>query len=151
MRLAPVSLLYNIPFSKNISLASVLQQPFRTGSKHPKKWVVPYTGLGTKNGNITKNIIRRVLNRSPGVERAAALRLLLVLFVEAKRIKPFPFGKVLRFCKPRISAPLRGLSAAYGGYPCCCRNNCLPLRGFPGGKAAILAFPEGNISLLLKK
>ena len=82
---APVSLLYNLPFPKNIGLASVLQQPFRTGSKHPKKRVAPHTGVGTRAGNVTKKLFCRVLNRSPGVERAAALRLLPVLFVEAKR------------------------------------------------------------------
>ena len=60
---APVSLQYNIPFSKNIGLASVLQLPFRTGSKHPKKWVASHTGLGTKGGNITKKLFGRVLNR----------------------------------------------------------------------------------------
>ena len=60
----------------------------------------------------------------------------------AKSNNPFPLGNFLtsrkfapvgaarsacyedsRFCKPRISAPLRGFSAACGGYPCCCRNN----------------------------
>ena len=51
---APVSLYYNIPLSKNNGLASALQSPFRTGSKHPKKWVAPYTGLGTRAGNVTK-------------------------------------------------------------------------------------------------
>ena len=58
MRLAPVSLQYNNPFSKNISLASVLQLPFRTGSKHPKKWVAPYAGLGMRAGNVTKKYNR---------------------------------------------------------------------------------------------
>ena len=58
MRLAPVSLQYNIPFSKNNGLASVLQQPFRTGSKHPKKRVAPHAGLGTEGGNITKKYNR---------------------------------------------------------------------------------------------
>ena len=55
---APVSLLYNLPFPKNIGLASVLQQPFRTGSKHPKKRVAPHTGLGMKVGNVTKKYNR---------------------------------------------------------------------------------------------
>ena len=55
---APVSLLYNLPFPKNIGLASVLQQPFRTGSKHPKKRVAPYAGLKTNAGNVTKKYNR---------------------------------------------------------------------------------------------
>ena len=37
------------------------------------------------------------LNRSPGVERAAALRVLLVLFVQAKRIKRVPFREARGF------------------------------------------------------
>ena len=49
-----VSLQYNNSFSKNISLASALQYPFRTGSKHPKKRVAPYACLGTKARNVTK-------------------------------------------------------------------------------------------------
>ena len=57
MRLAPVSLQYNIPFSKNIGLASALQSPFRTGSKHLKKRVAPHAGIGTKAGSNTKNTI----------------------------------------------------------------------------------------------
>ena len=92
MRLAPVSLQYDIPFSKNIGLASVLQLPFRTGSKHPKKWVAPQPGLGTKGGNITKKLFCRVLNRPSESRGSQPSGLLLVLFVEAKRIKPFPFG-----------------------------------------------------------
>ena len=61
--LAPVSLYYNILFSKNNGLASDVQQPFRTGSKHPKKRVVLHTGIETRAGSITKKIIHRVLNR----------------------------------------------------------------------------------------
>ena len=92
---APISLYYNIPFSKDIGLASVLQQPFRTGSKHPKKWVALYTGLGTKNGNVTKKIFCRVLNRPSESRGSQPSGLLLVLFVEAKRINSFPLGNFL--------------------------------------------------------
>ena len=53
---ALVSLQYNNPFSQSNGLASVLQQPFRTGSKHPKKRVAPHTGVETNAGNVTKNI-----------------------------------------------------------------------------------------------
>ena len=55
---AAVSLLYNFPFSKSNGLASALQRPFRTGSKHPKKRVAPHAGLGTEGGNITKEYNR---------------------------------------------------------------------------------------------
>ena len=54
--------------------------------------------------------IDRRFEPSPGVERAAALRLLLVLFVEAKRIKPFPFGNF----------PLHGKQAHVGAARCAC-------------------------------
>ena len=70
MRLVSVSLQCGLPFSKSNGLASALQLPFRTGSKHPKKWVAPYTGLETKVGNITKKIFCRVLNR-PSEPRGA--------------------------------------------------------------------------------
>ena len=130
MRLAPVSLLYNLPFPKTISLASALQHPFRTGSKHPKKRVAPHTGLGRMLEISRKNIIDRVLNRSPGVERAAALRLLLVLFVEAKRINPFPFRGVSRFCKPRFSAHRQQFCASQ-------IKSLAATRHFPGGFATL--------------
>ena len=99
---APISLYYNIPFSKDIGLASVLQQPFRTGSKHPKKWVALYTGLGTKNGNVTKKIFCRVLNRPSESRGSQPSGLLLVLFVEAKRIKPFPFSETFEVLQTSI-------------------------------------------------
>ena len=51
---AAMSLLYNFPFSKSNGLASALQRPFRTGSKHPKKRVAPHTGVETNAGNVTK-------------------------------------------------------------------------------------------------
>ena len=133
-----MSLYYNIPFSKNIGLASALQLPFRTGSKPPKKRVAPYTGLGTRAGNVTKKIFRRVLNRFPGVERAAALRLLLVLFASTKRIKPFPFGNFPLHGKfaPVGAARSACFSAACGGYACCCRNKHAASRHFPGRRGA---------------
>ena len=42
-----------------------------------------------------KNIIDRVLNRPSESRGSQPSGLLLVLFVEAKRIKPFPFGNFL--------------------------------------------------------
>ena len=41
-----------------------------------------------------KSRIERRFESSPRVERAAALRVLPVLFVQAKRIKPFPYGRI---------------------------------------------------------
>ena len=88
---------------------------------------------------IQNNVSTGDLNRG----RRTKSRLLFGSFCRSKKnVKPFPFGnfplhgkqahvgaarcacyKDSRFCKPRISAPLRGFSAACGGYPCCCRNN----------------------------
>ena len=112
---APVSLQCGIPFSKNISLASALQYPFRTGSKHPKKCVASHTGLGTNAGNVTKKFFRRVLNRG----RRTESRLLFGSFCRSKKNKLVPFREISRFCKPRISAPQRrfrtGRFAAFAG------------------------------------
>ena len=72
----------------------------------------------------------------------------LVLFAEAKRIKPFPFGNfplhgkhvpvgAARYaCFYSLAGSFRGFPAAYGGYPCCFRNNRLPLRGISRGVGA---------------
>ena len=85
------------------------------------KIVVVQSRLPNKRRSFYQNHrFDRRFEPSPGVERAAALRLLLVLFVEAKRINSFPFGNFLtskklapvgaarcackgasRFCKPR--------------------------------------------------
>ena len=46
------------------------------------------------------------LNRPPESRGSQTSGVLLVLFVQAKRIKPFPFRELSRFCKPRIS-PLK--------------------------------------------
>ena len=97
---------------------------------------------------IQNNVSTGDLNRG----RRTKSRLLFGSFCRSKKnVKPFPFGnfplhgkqahvgaarcacyKDSRFCKPRISAPLRGFSAACGGYPCCCRNNMFAAsRHFP--------------------
>ena len=79
---ATVSLQYDIPFSKSNSLASAPQLPFRTGSKHPKKRVAPHTGLGTRDGSNTKNIILQSFEpRSQGLPRV----LFVLLFARRKK------------------------------------------------------------------
>ena len=65
--------------------------------------------LPDENQNFNpKYYIDRRFEPSSGVERAAALRLLLVLFVEAKRIKPSPFGNFWQ----AESSPLLGRHAS---------------------------------------
>ena len=137
MRLAPVSLQYDIPFSKNIGLASVLQQPFRTGSKHPKKRVAPHIGLGTNTGNVTKKHNRQSFEPSLGVQRVATLWATFGSFRRSeKNVKTFPSGNFLtsrkfapvgaarcacyeasRFCKPRSSAASRHFPGRRGAAP----------------------------------
>ena len=167
MRLVSVSLQCGLPFSKSNGLASVLQLPFRTGSKHPKKWIAPHAGLGTKNGNVTKKIFCRVLNRPSESRGSQPSGLLLVLFVEAKRIKPFPFGNFRGFANLesvhtgggiagtklnpcRCTAFPRGVGAPP---PTCTRKACVPLasQALSGGKAALWRPLSGTFHLLLKK
>ena len=50
----PCELVVQLPIFEKHGLASVLQSPFRTGSKHLKKWVAPHAGVGTKDGSNTK-------------------------------------------------------------------------------------------------
>ena len=57
-----------------------------------------------------KNIINRVLNRPSESRGSQPSGLLLVLFVEAKRINPFPFGNF----------PLHGKHAPVGAARCAC-------------------------------
>ena len=53
--------------------------------------------------NFAKIFFDRALNRPRESRGSQTSGVLPVLFVQAKRIKPFPFGSS-RFCKPRISA-----------------------------------------------
>ena len=89
---------------------------------------------------IQNNVSTGDLNRG----RRVKPRLLFGSFCRSKKnVKTFPVGaarcacyEASKFCKPRCSAPLRGFSAACGGYPCCFRNNRLPLRGICRGVEA---------------
>ena len=51
-----------------------------------------------------QNLFRQSFESSPESRGSQTSGVLLVLFVHAKRINPFPFWEVPRFCKPRISA-----------------------------------------------
>ena len=65
-------------------------------------------------------------------------RLLFGSFCRSKKnVKTSPLQGVSRFCKPQISVPQSQYRTI--------QIKSLPLRGFPGGKAAFWAFPFGNI------
>ena len=62
------------------------------------------TGYMMNAGHFSRNPrIERRFESSPESRGSQTSGVLLVLFVQAKRIKPFPFGSS-RFCKPRFSA-----------------------------------------------
>ena len=103
----------------------------RTDSKPFRRRFVRKAGFGSCRRKILQNHFRQSFESSPESRGSQTSRVLLVLFVQAKRIKPFPFRKVRgfpnldsarhnggfaqtklkpfpkgdsRFCKPRISA-----------------------------------------------
>ncbi len=74
--LATVSLLYTFSFSKNISLASVVQLPFRTDSKPLRRRFAGKTGFGRSRRKFLQNHFRQSFESLPGVQRFANLNLL---------------------------------------------------------------------------
>ena len=60
-----VSLQYNNPFSKNLSLASAVQLPFRTDSKPFRRRFVGKTGFGTCRRNFLQSYFRQSFESSP--------------------------------------------------------------------------------------
>ena len=65
LRKPTVSLQYNNPFSKNLSLASALRQPFRTDSKPLRRRFVGKTGFGTCRRKFLQNHFRQSFESSP--------------------------------------------------------------------------------------
>ena len=114
-----------------------------------------------------KNIIDRVLNRPSESRGSQPSGLLLVLFVEAKRIKPFPFSETLEVLQTSIqrtqvavshklikSLPLRGISSGRRGAAPYLYTQSVCAACFASilrRQSRSMAFPDGNISLLLKK
>ena len=106
----PISTPLNLLSAKNTAFLlisalnphAVKPEP-RTDSKPFRHRFVRKTGFGSCRRKYLQKYFRQSFESSPGVERAAALRVLLVLFVQAKRIKPFSLQRTLRFCKPRIN------------------------------------------------
>mgnify|MGYP004731319325 FL=1 len=71
--LATVSLHYNNPFSKNISLALAVQLPFRTDSKPFRRRFAGKTGFDTCRRKSLQNHFRQSFESLPGVQRFANL------------------------------------------------------------------------------
>ena len=61
--------------------------------------------LDERRSFLRKSCIERRFESSPESRGSQTSGVLPVLFVQAKRIKPFPFREVPRFCEPRISTP----------------------------------------------
>ena len=107
-----MSLQYNNPFSKYISLASAVQLPFRTDSKPFHRRFAGKTGFDTCHWKALQNLFRQSFESSPESRGSQTFGVLLVLFVQAKRINSFPFRGASRFCKPRFSTPQLQLHTA---------------------------------------
>ena len=112
LRKPTVSLHYNNSFSKNISLASAVQLPFRTDSKPLCRRFAGKTGFDMSRRKTLQNHFRQSFESSPESRGSQTSGVLLVLFVQAKRINPFPFREASRCCKPRSSPPQRQLHTA---------------------------------------
>ena len=86
-----VSLQYTFSFSKNIGLASAVLPPFRTDSKPFHRRFAGKTGFDMSRLKALQNLFRQSFESSPESRGSQTSGVLLVLFVHAKRIKPFPF------------------------------------------------------------
>ena len=89
-----------------VSSAVTLSHRFKSSPSIPGKFAMPSaTGYMMNAGHFSRNPrIERSFESSPESRGSQTSGVLLVLFVQAKRINPFPFGSS-RFCKPRISTP----------------------------------------------
>jgi hypothetical protein len=87
-----VSLQYNNPFSKNLSLASALQLSFRTDSKPFRRRFAGKTGFGRSRWNFLQTHFRQSFESSPESRGSQTSGVLLVLFVQAKSTKNVPFA-----------------------------------------------------------
>ena len=76
----------------------------RTDSKPFRRRFARKTGFDSCRRKLLLNYFRQSFESSPESRGSQTSGVLPVLFVQAKRIKPFPFGSS-RFCKPRISTP----------------------------------------------
>ena len=77
----------------------------RTDSKPFRRRFVRKTGFGSCRRKFLQNYFRQSFESSPESRGSQTSGVLPVLFVQAKRIKPFPLPGTSRFSKPRISPP----------------------------------------------
>ena len=83
-----VSLQYTFSFSKNISLASAVQLPFRTDSKPFHRRFAGKTGFETSRRNFLQNLFRQSFESWVAGLRPVCF---LVLFAQRKKNKTVPF------------------------------------------------------------
>ena len=78
-----------------VSTTVTLSHRFKSSPAIPGKVAIPGTaGYMMNAGHFSENFVSSGdLNRSPESRGSQTSGVLLVLFVQAKRIKPFPFGK----------------------------------------------------------
>ena len=144
-----MSLQYTFSFSKNISLASAIQLSFRTDSNHCRRYPENCSFLRCRLSDVRRTFqqkacIDRRFESSPESRGSQTSGVLLVLFVHAKRINPFPFREASRFRKPRNSAPQPQLRTAT------IKTFLWELRGFVNLEVAHIAgnFAQSNLILL---
>ena len=94
-----------------VSTTASLSHRFKSSPAIPGKVAVfCAAGYMMMAGHFRRNLVSSGdLNRPRESRGSQPFGVLLVLFVQAKRIKPFPYGKVPRFSKPRISPPKQQL------------------------------------------
>ena len=90
-----------------VSTTVTLSHRFKSSPAIPGKVAIPGTaGYMMNAGHFSENFVSSGdLNRSPESRGSQTSGVLLVLFVQAKRIKPFPCGKASKFFEPRFSSP----------------------------------------------
>ena len=93
LRQPTVSLQYNNPFSKNISLASALQLSFRTDSKPFRRRFVGKTGFGTSRRKALQTHFRQSFESWVAGLRPVCF---LVLFAQRKKHEKRPFRRKFR-------------------------------------------------------
>ncbi len=105
-----VSLQYNNPFSKNLSLASAVQLPFRTDSKPFRRRFVGKTGFGTCRRNFLQSYFRQSFESSPESRGSQTSGVLFGYFLhDAKSDTSFSLAgssEVLQTSEQRTAASL---------------------------------------------
>ena len=101
-----VSLQYTFSFSKNISLASAVQLPFRTDSKPFHRRFAGKTGFDTCRRKFLRSLFRQSFESSPESRGSQTSGVLFGSFCTTQKArKTSPSQGASRFCKPRNSAP----------------------------------------------